>query len=320
MLKRNRIKPFRTDGGASSSDEVVYISSTLRKDRTPIPDKRFTLPPKYGVTAQSSDTTDEYEYNGHEYVDLGLPSGTKWAKANVGAENETDAGLYFAWGETTGYTASQVSGSATPHKDFSWDDYALTEDNGSTMSKYNATDGLTHLELADDAAAVNMGGDWHMPNRAQRIELFKETKNGFVTSAGAFTEYVWDDTEGCSIPTETTATISGWNTAGYFFFKNSYTSVTDAITAEDYLFVPAAGRCRDGEVRGVGNGSSVWASALNSENVEVAWFFGFGSGEAGVGSNYHRGNGKAVRGVIGQMDEITDETTPGGGGESGPIK
>ena len=42
----------------------------------------------------------------HEYVDLGLPSGLKWAKCNIGAEKETDAGLYFAWGETTGYTAS----------------------------------------------------------------------------------------------------------------------------------------------------------------------------------------------------------------------
>lgn len=44
----------------------------------------------------------------YEYVDLGLPSGTLWAKMNVGAKSETDAGLYFAWGETQGYTAEQV--------------------------------------------------------------------------------------------------------------------------------------------------------------------------------------------------------------------
>ena len=42
-------------------------------------------------------------YNGHAYVDLGLPSGTLWATMNVGANSETDTGLYFAWGETTGY-------------------------------------------------------------------------------------------------------------------------------------------------------------------------------------------------------------------------
>ena len=206
-------------------------------------------------------------YNSHAYVDLGLTSGTKWAKMNVGASSETDAGLYFAWGETQGYTASQVSGSATPHKDFSWNDYALTEDNGSTMSKYNASDNKTHLELTDDAAAANMGGDWHMPNRAQCLELFKETKNGFVTNAGAFTQYAWSDNDGYSSPTTTTAAISGWDTAGYFFFKNTYTSVTDAITAEDYLFVPAAGYCTGGRVSGVGVGVRVWASALLSEYV-----------------------------------------------------
>ena len=47
-------------------------------------------------------------YNGHEYVDLGLPSGTLWAKCNVGAETETDYGLYFQWGDTQGYTADQI--------------------------------------------------------------------------------------------------------------------------------------------------------------------------------------------------------------------
>ena len=259
-------------------------------------------------------------YNGHAYVDLGLPSGTKWAKMNVGATSETDAGLYFAWGETQGYTASQVSGSATPHKDFSWNDYALTEDNGSTMSKYNASDNKTHLELTDDAAAANMGGDWHMPNRAQCLELFKETKNGFVTNTGAFTQYAWDNTNGYSSPTSTTATISGWNTAGYFFFNTSYASVTDAITAEDYLFIPAAGYCEDGRVNGVGVYGYVWASALNSEDVEYAWNFGFGFGSDEAGVYYYGGrcDGQSVRGVVGQMTEITDETTPDEGGGSNP--
>ena len=208
-------------------------------------------------------------YNGKAYVDLGLTSSTKWAKMNVGASSEKDAGLYFAWGETTGYTANQVG----TDKNFSWSDYTLTEDSGSTMSKYNASDNKTHLELTDDAAAANMGGDWHMPNRAQCIELFKETKNGFVTNAGAFTQYAWSDSNGYSSPTSTTATISNWKTAGYFFFKNSYTSVTDAVSAEDYLFVPAAGGCGDGEVVNVGNGGVVWASALNSGLVENAWGF-----------------------------------------------
>lgn len=45
------------------------------------------------------------QFNGHAYVDLGLPSGTLWATMNVGANSPTDYGLYFAWGETQGYTS-----------------------------------------------------------------------------------------------------------------------------------------------------------------------------------------------------------------------
>ena len=254
-------------------------------------------------------------YNGKAYVDLGLTSGTKWAKMNVGASSEKDAGLYFAWGETQGYAASQV-GTGEGQKAFSWSDYKFNPSgNGDepTMSKYNVTDGKTILDPEDDAASVNMGGDWHMPTKEQIIELFKETKNGFVTNAGAFTQYAWSDSNGYSSPTSTTATISNWNTAGYFFFKNSYTSVTDAISAEDYLFVPAAGRCGGGGVCSVGDYGFVWASALGSENVGGAWSFRFGSVRAGVYGN-SRFRGQSVRGVVGQMDEITDETTPGGGG------
>lgn len=252
---------------------------------------------------------DEVHYNyidpfkGHEYVDLGLPSGTLWAKMNVGATTEKEAGLYFAWGETTGYTANQVG----TDKNFSWSDYALTEDSGSTMSKYNETDGKVLLDLEDDAAHVSMGGDWHMPNRAQCIELLKQTKNGFVTNSGAFTQYAWDDSNGYSSPTSTTTTISGWDTAGYFFFKNSYTSVTDAITAEDYLFIPAAGGCEGGRVNNVGNSGGVWASALYSVAVKVAWYFYFYSGRAGVDSS-GRFCGKSVRGVVGETPKLISHT------------
>ena len=62
--------------------------------------------------------------NGHDYVDLGLPSGTLWATMNVGASKPSDAGLYFQWGDTQGYTADQV-GTGDGKKKFSsdWSDY-----------------------------------------------------------------------------------------------------------------------------------------------------------------------------------------------------
>lgn len=240
-------------------------------------------------------------FNGHAYVDLGLPSGTKWATMNVGASSETDAGLYFAWGETQGYTASQV-GNGEGQKAFTWNDYKYGT-SSSNLTKYNASDNKTHLELTDDAAAANMGGDWHMPAKAQCEELFKETTNGFVTSGGAFTQYAWNDTNSSSTPTGTTTNIT-WSTAGYFFFKNSYASVTDAISAKDYLFVPAAGRCSFGRVYDVGEWGDVWSSSLSTAGVGRAWSFDFGSDRAGVNSGSRCG-GQSVRGVVGH--ELIEE-------------
>ncbi|MGM9818793.1 MAG: hypothetical protein ACI30B_07430 [Paludibacteraceae bacterium] len=96
---------------------------------------------------------------GYEYVDLGLPSGLKWATCNVGATSPEAYGDYFAWGETTTKTT------------YSWDTYTLTTDGGSTFTKYNTTDSKTVLEPEDDAATVNWGGAWRMPTDAELTEL-----------------------------------------------------------------------------------------------------------------------------------------------------
>ena len=62
--------------------------------------------------------------NGYDYVDLGLPSGTLWATCNVGASKASDAGLYFQWGDTQGYTKEQI-GIVDGKKKFAldWSDY-----------------------------------------------------------------------------------------------------------------------------------------------------------------------------------------------------
>ena len=60
--------------------------------------------------------------NGFDYIDLGLPSGTLWAACNVGASKPSDAGLYFQWGDTKGYTKEQV-GTGNGQKKFFWTDY-----------------------------------------------------------------------------------------------------------------------------------------------------------------------------------------------------
>ncbi|MBQ5402141.1 MAG: Ig-like domain-containing protein, partial [Bacteroidales bacterium] len=99
--------------------------------------------------------TEEYdgEENGHRYVDLGLPSGIKWATRNVGASSFEDYGGYYAWGET--YTKSSYG-----------------NDNYSVEGKYSVgPDTLTELEPQDDAAHVIMGGNWYTPSREEMQEL-----------------------------------------------------------------------------------------------------------------------------------------------------
>ena len=107
--------------------------------------------------------------NGHEWVDLGLPSGTKWATMNVGASSPSDYGNYYAWGETS------------PKSSYEWSNlkYRLsgnTEDNVKmykyvTDSRYGTVDGKKKLELSDDAAYVNWGSGWRMPTYAEFKEL-----------------------------------------------------------------------------------------------------------------------------------------------------
>ena len=200
-------------------------------------------------------------YNGHAYVDLGLPSGTKWATMNVGANSETDYGLYFAWGDTQGYADAST-------KAFRWSDYKWS-DNGSSsvMTKYNATDGKTVLDLEDDAAAVNWGGEWHMPTKEQCQELLN-------------TDYV------------TNAWVTDYNGSGVN--GRLFTNKTNGKT----LFIPAGGHC-DGGSAFVGYDGYVWASSLDSSFASRAWRIYFDSGGGGVNNNISRYYGYSVRGVVG---------------------
>ncbi len=98
-----------------------------------------------------------------EWVDLGLPSGLRWATCNVGAYSPEIYGNYYAWGETD------------TKSNYSWDNYKFGAykqmSKYCTASDYGTVDNLTTLEAADDAAAVNWGGLWRMPTDAEWTEL-----------------------------------------------------------------------------------------------------------------------------------------------------
>ena len=98
-------------------------------------------------------------------VDLGLPSGLKWATCNVGANQPEEYGDYFAWGETQ--TKST----------YDWSNYKWYNGSKNTITKYctnsslGTEDNKTFLDQEDDAASVNWGGSWRMPTKAEQYEL-----------------------------------------------------------------------------------------------------------------------------------------------------
>ena len=132
--------------------------------------------------------------NGHNYVDLGLPSGIKWAICNLGAGKPEEVGGYYAWGELWDKTY------------FTFDNYAFIN-NGSVdftgINKYtipdNNFDGIWYdkegnfigdnkdvLRYEDDAARDMLGGDWRIPRYEDFSELFDEnnTTSANVTYNG----------------------------------------------------------------------------------------------------------------------------------------
>jgi len=248
--------------------------------------------------------------NGHAYVDLGLPSGTLWATMNVGANNITDNGLYFAWGETQGYTPEQVTGSATPHKSFNDNDYELTDDSGATMSKYNTTDGKMTLDREDDAVSVNWGGEWHLPYRNQFRELVSAATCYFI-SGGSVTSYTYNGNISSywGLSTATTElSVSNTILSGSvgMICIESGSGLVDSITSGQFVFLPSAGDCVDGF--GPGEGSSTgeyWINMLSTGPYNDNLFdqrsadnFGFSNTWASTGTN-GRSWGLPVRGVIG---------------------
>ena len=198
-------------------------------------------------------------FNGHDYVDLGLTSGTLWAAMNVGASKPSDGGLYFQWGDTSGYTTNQVG----KDKQFDWSDYKWNPSgDGGTFTKY--TTGGETLDLKDDAAHVNMGGDWHMPTPDQIQELIEETTNTWTTQYGVY--------------------------------GRLFTSKSDSPKS---IFIPAAGYASNDSLNVSGSEGYVWSSMLHAFNVNLSPYLNLFSNGADLYEGDYRCYGHSVRGVIG---------------------
>ena len=110
-----------------------------------------------------------------EYVDLGLPSGLKWATCNLGASSFEQTGKYYSWGETTGYTTEQIE-----NGDFGASEY--NPNNNESLPPYDFTG---DLDAKYDAATADRGGNWRIPTKANYEELLDSNN----TTLEWFTSY-----------------------------------------------------------------------------------------------------------------------------------
>ena len=219
--------------------------------------------------------------NGHEWVDLGLPSGTKWATCNVGASNPQEYGNYYAWGEVK------------PKSTYNWRTYKYSSSNGQ-LTKYNIesrygkngfADGKMVLEIKDDATHVNWGGKWWMPTREQQDELCEQCY------------WVWTESyDGSGVKGYIVYKAKSEADKGKYVYKGKTPSSSYSLS-DAHIFLPAAGYRGNGSLYGAGSYGLYWSSSLNTDYPDDAWNVYFGSVYV-YGINGHRYYGQSVRAVI----------------------
>ena len=217
--------------------------------------------------------------NGHEYVDLGLPSGLKWATCNVGATKPEEYGDYFAWGDTVPYYSSQdpLTWKKGKSAGYDWSTYTWCEGSYKTLNKYcdngtygynGFTDSKTTLDPEDDAARYQWGGSWRMPTQADWQELRDNCKWDWIDAGN--TEF---------------GGIAGYKVTSQ---KEGYKDL--------FIFLPAAGCRLDTILNGVGAYGDYWSSSLNTDYPYSAWSVDFSSSDVNAYYNYRYG-GQSVRPV-----------------------
>ena len=108
---------------------------------------------------------------GVEAVDLGLPSGTKWANMNVGATKPEEYGGYYSWGELEEKSSYSQDNYTIPTKRTGDNIWALYGD--MAYSQY-------------DVAYMKWGGTWHMPTYVQLKELINNSQSSWTLVNGVY--------------------------------------------------------------------------------------------------------------------------------------
>ena len=186
-------------------------------------------------------------------VDMGLPSGLKWASFNLGASKPEEYGDYYAWGEAEPYYSSlePLVWKEGKEAGYNWASYKWCTGSYNTLTKYcddssygdnGFTDSKTVLDSEDDAAHVKWEGSWRMPTDAELIELQKEC------------DWEWTSFND----------INGYIVTGPNGNK---------------IFFPAAGRTWNSTTatNGVGSRGFYWSSSRHTQNQDQACYTYFES-------------------------------------------
>lgn len=174
---------------------------------------------------------------GYAYMDLGLS--VMWATCNVGAQSPEYHGAYFAWGETQRYKTNFTK------KSYKWfpnsDDYYPYPTKYTYGDNKDEADYRTVLELSDDAANMNWGGNWRMPTPEEIEELI----NNCTWTWGA-QKSLYETKEGKQV----------FSSYGY--------KVKSKINGKS-IFIPASGYSVDGDVHGIREDVIIWSCAKPRE-------------------------------------------------------
>ena len=270
LLSSNEAMGTVTEGGTYEKDAEVIIEATATKEACVFVkwSDGNTENPRTLTMTENITLTAEFDY---AYVDLGLPSGLKWATCNVGADSVHHYGNYYAWGEVE---PKEVYDFST----YKWMTSGMSSWKG--INKYTIDDGQTSgvwydseknfigdnkttLEKEDDAAAVNMGGKWRMPTLEEQKELIDECT------------WKW------------TNDYNGTGVAG---------RIVTSKTNDNHIFFPAAGYRRNSGLDAAGSYGHCWSSSLRTEYSDGAYIFESYSSYVGWG-NSARCYGLSVRGV-----------------------
>ena len=198
------------------------------------------------------------EMNNFEIVDLGLPSGTKWAKCNIGATKEEECGKFFQWGSVEGFNDASHSTWATCPFNNGIEEF--NDEYFSSISNEVCPDRTLKNEY--DAASV-LGNEYSMPSDVDFIELYNNTDIEYTETNG----------------------ISG-------------IKFTSKVDEKQFIFLPSNGIAVDGNIVNVGKCGNYWSKNIMDMNSDLACALNFIGVDVFANGNSSRSYGFGIRPVF----------------------